>query len=1805
MSQKTAVKAASALNGPQSKKDRGDMGKKAGTRTTTYEDGIEVIDIADDSSDLSDLSDVDEDEFLHSSSRPRRGQRQIVSSDDEESHTGKIKTKRYGIEDETRVHQPICGKCGRPAETSSRKKKKEDEDLEVELGDLDACPTCSVSWHEVCAPSITALNADTERQCKDCIKEGPLCLVCQKPHDAMVEEPLFRCFRCKFSAHISCIQELYLADVDESGRQFIESGIGSRKFFESEWKCVDCIVWNDHVETILTYRDESEDEPSSGREYYVKFTGWSHRHCTWVTERWLRASEPIKYRAFWKKVQAEVDDAKKSGISSPWPKDLERSLPANALVLDRIIDVRYRDADDSEVIENVKEMRVKWLGLKYDRCTWETPFEIDDPDYQTMLDKFQDFLARDCIGDVPKKAVRTRKWQGEYTSQPKHVIGGALKSYQLEGLNWLLYKWSKGTSSLLADDMGLGKTVQIVSVLACLHGDYKQGPFLIAAPSSTLGHWISELARWAPQLVVVSYGGDAASREVVRECEIFGNPDTSRDEGKNVRFHVLLSSYETLSRDSAFFRKIKFDVLACDEGHRLKSDAAKTFQAFKKNLNAAHRIILTGTPLQNNVRELFNLLNFLDPVRFSDPQKYEDQYGTDTMTDEMVKEMHEKLAPYFLRRTKDTANLGLPPKVEILVPVSMTSMQTDLYKAVLGRSAALLRQIGVTASGKEEVRVSNLRNILMELRKICNHPYIGKLALLHKMIPKLRAAKHRLLIFSQFKMTLDILQDYLVAEGHTFCRMDGDTEMVHRQPIIEAFNDRDSGAFVFLLTTRTGAEGINLTAADTIIIFDADWNPHRDIQAMARAHRIGQDKPLVVYRFFTRKCVEEKVLEAGKKKLVLDHLLIESMGGKQDSSVDLTDIIKYGAKALFEQDETALENSQIKYDDAEVDKLLDRSIIFAEKDVSVTESQPEAFKLGAFAKLWQADKPDITDAESPDVADPDTANAEELWDKLLKYNLEKEAEARKKSAIEYDEHGRAKRKRKNVDYGGVLKGKKVKISVELSSDDEQPVAPSKSVGDDPEFRPEEADDDEEEDDERSKADEFEEAAILQQPENLKPGSLPKAQRKKRYVNTLSTNQPQSAYRHAGPVVSNSQSSLGIAAGGVPAPLTHGSSAHPSAVSIFRAYASTFNKPQCWLCFQPVVHMITECPSRVDTPYLLEAFNQMALAVREIPMESHIYDEFVGKMKITSMFLSRKGICAPSPIPIFPNEDALARLARAGPNQQHIPVSHASRMQLYPGTGHAPNFPAPGAVRPGPSSQTMPTSGGHEAEWRPSIPTGPVIPSPIDLTDDPEPPRRAATENTSGTTSAVAPIAATAATQSVQTTTTSTGANNLSALSTLGVSAALPLPSSSTHLAKPTSTVSAVSPVQVVPSVLPLASGGAIHNNATSLAEKHQSAARDPQRDSGRPPIVIAPGQPTSHDASSSVRSVAHQNVGSRGHPPAQLPVQQLPAQHNGAPFTAANMAPHPSQQAPVLASSLQSSQYSWQQQMAWNQQRLQLQRIESQQLSSHPMTSQQAHFAQQHTATVQPQMVQQFAPQRQVAPQVQNVQSVHHMQTSLPMQNAQRVQDVHGHSQNRGLAMSYPYPPQQQHQQAYGPGWNPNLMHAQGPMPGPQYGNAGHSGMMAPGPMPQNAMYLRPVEATPTPLCLMCGQTTHLTRDLFCPLLTNHPLEYRTRLYDLMRTGEIDHLSLAEIKAMETNATMRIAPAKQSRKALRSGRTVQLAPAILAPAAVGRQAGRNGANDGNLLVSAAISSPVTVASSVTAGNPGPRNFHQSPAMTGH
>ena len=388
--------------------------------------------------------------------------------------------------------------------------------------------------------------------------------------------------------------------------------------------------------------------------------------------------------------------------------------------------------------------------------------------------------------------------------------------------------------------------------------------------------------------------------------------------------------------------------------------------------------------------------------------------------------------PYFLRRTKGMV-LDLPPMTEIIVPVSMTNVQRKLYKSILTKDTALIKSI-LAKHGKGKLKLTErtkLNNLLMQLRKCLCHPFLynedieeqnvdpetahknlvdagSKLELLSLLLPKLKERGHRVLMFTQFLGMLDILEDFLFALDLKYQRLDGGVSTLERQKRIDSFNAPNSKYFAFMLSTRAGGVGINLATADTVIILDPDFNPHQDIQALSRAHRIGQTKRVQVFHLVTRDTAEEKIIQIGKKKLSLDHLIIEKMDATEEEEVDVESILKFGARALFEDEGEASEARRIRYDDDSVDKLLER-VAIEEPTVGEKDGTNTGETAFSFARVWANDTSALEEGFGQEQEEEAPLG---FWDKVLK---EREEEARLEAASKAEELGRGRRNKK-VDY---------------------------------------------------------------------------------------------------------------------------------------------------------------------------------------------------------------------------------------------------------------------------------------------------------------------------------------------------------------------------------------------------------------------------------------------------------------------------------------------------------------------------------------------------------------------------------------------------------------------------------------------------------------------------------------------------------------------------------------------------------------------------------------------------------------------
>ncbi|RDX93137.1 Protein CHROMATIN REMODELING 5, partial [Mucuna pruriens] len=707
-----------------------------------------------------------------------------------------------------------------------------------------------------------------------------------------------------------------------------------------------------------------DSEPNwNDMEFLIKWKGQSHLHCQWksfaelqnlsgfkkVLNYTKKVTEDIRYRMTISREEIEVNDVS---------KEMDLDIIKQNSQVERITADRISKDNSGNVIP---EYLVKWQGLSYAEVTWEK--DIDIAFAQHAID---DYKAREAAMSVQGKMVDLQRKKSKASlrkldEQPEWLKGGKLRDYQLEGLNFLVNSWRNDTNVILADEMGLGKTVQSVSMVGFLQNAQQiHGPFLVVVPLSTLSNWAKEFRKWLPDMNVIVYVGTRASREVCQQYEFYND----KKAGRPIKFNALLTTYEVVLKDKAVLSKIKWNYLMVDEAHRLKNSEAQLYTTLSE-FSTKNKLLVTGTPLQNSVEELWALLHFLDPVKFKSKDDFVQNYkNLSSFNENELANLHMELRPHMLRRVIKDVEKSLPPKIERILRVEMSPLQKQYYKWILERNFHDLNK-GVRGN-----QVS-LLNIVVELKKCCNHPFLfesadhgyggdsvssdssklerivfssGKLVILDKLLVRLHETKHRVLIFSQMVRMLDILAKYMSHRGFQFQRLDGSTKAEVRQQAMDHFNAPGSDDFCFLLSTRAGGLGINLATADTVIIFDSDWNPQNDLQAMSRAHRIGQQEVVNIYRFVTSKSVEEDILERAKKKMVLDHLVIQKLnaegrlekkeakkGGSYFDKNELSAILRFGAEELFKEERND-EESKKRLLSMDIDEILERAEKVEEKE---------------------------------------------------------------------------------------------------------------------------------------------------------------------------------------------------------------------------------------------------------------------------------------------------------------------------------------------------------------------------------------------------------------------------------------------------------------------------------------------------------------------------------------------------------------------------------------------------------------------------------------------------------------------------------------------------------------------------------------------------------------------------------------------------------------------------------------------------------------------------------------------------------
>ncbi|KAL0578571.1 putative ATPase [Marasmius crinis-equi] len=612
-------------------------------------------------------------------------------------------------------------------------------------------------------------------------------------------------------------------------------------------------------------------------------------------------------------------------------------------------------------------------------------------------------------------------------TQPGSITGAKLKDYQLQGLQWMVSLHSTGVCGILADEMGLGKTLQTIAFTAYLreinpHPD----PILVVCPLSVLHNWIAEYKKFAPSIPVLMYHGSPEERAELRKTRMpkleakhrpgegpkpkpapapkakgkgrparktGGNgrgrgkgrakaakveqaePEEEEDEEETKRiyqsFPIVVTTYEMIIKDRAHLADHNWGYIVVDEGHRLKNLDCRLMQEIKKYPSAC-RMILTGTPLHNNLAELWALMNFVLPDIFDDLNSFQDWFNLPEMrmslgterTDELVHSLHAILKPFILRRLKVDVESNLPPKKEYVLYAPLSVAQREAYDKVLdgslrsylmkGAQDSLPEKKVVDVDAPRKLRTRNrqanhtyavvdgdddeyfkklekgeldadrdarmaekaesykaqaarkkvnnlkLQNTVMQLRKVCSHPFLfdwpvdpktndlvlndelvaasGKMMVLDRLLTELFSRKHKVLLFSQFTTMLDIIEDWACElKGWKICRIDGSTPPIDRRNQMDIFQnggDDPKAPQLFLLSTRAGGLGITLTAADTVIFYDQDWNPQMDAQAQDRAHRIGQTKPVLIFRIVSAHTIETKIMQKATEKRQLEALVI-------------------------------------------------------------------------------------------------------------------------------------------------------------------------------------------------------------------------------------------------------------------------------------------------------------------------------------------------------------------------------------------------------------------------------------------------------------------------------------------------------------------------------------------------------------------------------------------------------------------------------------------------------------------------------------------------------------------------------------------------------------------------------------------------------------------------------------------------------------------------------------------------------------------------------------------------------------------
>ncbi|CAI5448367.1 unnamed protein product [Caenorhabditis angaria] len=703
-----------------------------------------------------------------------------------------------------------------------------------------------------------------------------------------------------------------------------------------------------------------------------------------------------------------------TGDQAPKPEELEIWLETHpeyeAVPRDNLSD--DEDEEEEPIIEEPKEDKDdQYAGMdeetKAKMILEKARNEEDEYDQKTKK-QLADYYA--IAHRIKEKIVQQHSSMGEGN---EHL---QLKPYQIKGLEWMVSLYNNNLNGILADEMGLGKTIQTISLITYLM-EVKQnnGPYLVIVPLSTISNWSNEFNKWAPSVNTIIYKGTKDARKRV-ENQI-----------KRGAFNVLMTTYEYVIKEKGLLGKIRWKYMIIDEGHRLKNHNCKLTLMLNSFFHAQHRLLLTGTPLQNKLPELWALLNFLLPSIFSSCGTFEQWFNApfattgekvelnqeETML--IIRRLHKVLRPFLLRRLKKEVESQLPDKTEYVIKCDQSALQKVLYRHM---------QKGLLLDSKLQSGARSLMNTVVHLRKLCNHPFLfptvedscraawkvdevsgsdlmrvaGKLELLDRILPKLKATGHRILMFFQMTTMMTIVEDFLNHRSYKYLRLDGSTKPDERGQLLDMYNAPDSDYFLFMLSTRAGGLGLNLQTADTVIIFDSDWNPHQDMQAQDRAHRIGQKKEVRVLRLITANSVEEKILAAARYKLNVDEKVIQAGKFDQKSTgAERKQMLEQIIRADGEEDE-----EEEVPDDETINQMVARS----EEEFNTFQSMDIDRRREEANQLHR--KPRLLEEH-------------EIPEDILKASFEfEEMEKAREEGREVVETKDHRRKRKDVNYSGDL-----------------------------------------------------------------------------------------------------------------------------------------------------------------------------------------------------------------------------------------------------------------------------------------------------------------------------------------------------------------------------------------------------------------------------------------------------------------------------------------------------------------------------------------------------------------------------------------------------------------------------------------------------------------------------------------------------------------------------------------------------------------------------------------------------------------